>query len=69
MNESHFKSAHKFLGWIVGTFSVLLGIALIIKGAFLLGFVSLAMAIAVLPVFEIPVVIRALVLLIAFIVL
>lgn len=69
MNVRYFKLVHQFLGWSIGIFSIVLGIAFIIKGALLLGLVSLAMAIAVLPVFEIPILIRALVLLIAFIIL
>ena len=60
---------HQVLGWLLGIFSTGMAVLLIFCGQVIPGLISLALAVVVLPIFDIPVVVRTGVMVIAFLIL
>lgn len=69
MDDRLLRRIHQTLGWLIGGFSVLLGVILLGHGQIIPGLIGLAMAIAVMPGLEVPVLVRSIVLVVAFLVL
>lgn len=69
MNDRQVKLVHQVLGWLLGIFSTVMAILLVLYGQVIPGLISLALAVVVLPVFDTPMLVRAVVMVVAFLVL
>lgn len=59
-NKSIHQSIHQILGWILGLSLALMGLVMVLYGEFA-GFAYLAVAVAIIPAFEIPLIYRLLI--------